>query len=46
MDDLHVGAELLEGRQVGVGGRGNHVVQERQVLRDILELRNGPVEIE
>ena len=38
MNDLHVGPKLLKGGQVGVGGGGNHVVHERQVLGNILEI--------
>ena len=35
---LHFSAEFLEGGQVGVGGGGDHVVHERQVLGNILEI--------
>ena len=41
VNDLHVGAELLVGGQVGVGGRGDHVVHEGKVLRNILNIKRA-----
>ena len=36
VDNLHLFAKVLVGGEVGVGGCGNHVVNEREVIGDIL----------
>ena len=35
VDNLHVFAKVFVGREVGVGGSGHHIVDEREVSGDI-----------